>query len=104
MKSTTKDTFKQDVLESKKVVMLDVWAPWCPPCRSMEPVLEVLQDEVNDWAEVIKLDASVEMEQTQMLGVNSLPTFLVFKDGEIVGSAIGATSKANLFELLSKVK
>jgi len=104
MKSTVKGTFKQDVLDSKKIVLLDIWAPWCGPCRSMAPVLEELQGDVEDWAEVVKLDASVEMEQVQILGVNSLPTFLIYKNGQIVGSTVGATSKLNLLNLLSKAK
>ena len=104
MKSTVKDSFKTDVLESKKIILLDVWAPWCAPCRSMAPVLEALQDDVKDWVEIVKLDASVEMDQVEQLGVSSLPTFLVYKDGQIVGSTVGATSKANLLELLTKEK
>ena len=104
MKSTTRNTFKNDVLESKKIVLVDVWATWCGPCRSMEPVIESLQDDVQDWAEVIKLDASAEMDMVQELGVSSLPTFLVYKDGKIVGSTIGATSKQNLLDLLTKAK
>ena len=104
MKSTVKDTFKSDVLESKKIVLLDVWAPWCAPCRGMEPVLESLQDDIKGWAEIIKLDASVEMDQVQELGVSALPTFLIYKNGQIVDSIIGATSKANLLNLLTSAK
>ncbi len=104
MRSTVKDTFKSDVLESKKVVLLDVWAPWCAPCRGMEPVLESLQEDIKDWAEIVKLDASVEMDQVQELGVSALPTFLVYKNGQIVNSTIGATSKVNLLNLMTSAK
>ena len=104
MKSTVKDTFKSDVLESKKIVLLDVWAPWCAPCRGMEPVLESLQDDIKGWAEIIKLDASVEMDQVQELGVSALPTFLIYKNGQIVDSTVGATHKANLLNLLTSAK
>lgn len=104
MKATVSNTFKQDVLDSNKVVLLDVWAPWCAPCRGMEPVLEELQADLKDWAEIVKLDASVEMDQVQILGVNSLPTFLVYKGGQIVDSSVGATSKASLLNMLSKAK
>jgi len=104
MKSTLKATFKEDVLSSKKAVLVDVWASWCAPCRAMEPVLEQLQEEVKEWAEIVKLDATSEMELAQELGVNSLPTFLIYKDGQIVDSTIGATSKSNLLNVLSKAK
>ena len=104
MKSTTKGTFIQDVLESKKVVLLDVWAPWCPPCRAMNPVLEVISEETKDWAEVVKLDADAEAEQAQLLGVSSLPTFMVYKDGKVITSSMGATSKLNLLGLMEKAR
>lgn len=102
MKSTTRSTYPQDVLGSKKVVLLDVWAPWCAPCRGMEPVLEIVKEETENWAEIIKLDASVEMDLVQELGVNGLPTYLIYKNGQIVSSSVGATSKMNLVNLMSK--
>ena len=102
MKSTTKSTYAQDVLGSKKIVLLDVWAPWCAPCRGMEPVLNIVKEETENWAEIIKLDASVEMDLVQELGVSGLPTYLVFKDGKITGSKVGATSKANIVSLMSQ--
>lgn len=102
MRSTAKDTFKSDVLDSKKVILVDVWASWCAPCRNMEPVLESLEPDVKDWAEIVKLDAEAEMELVQELGINSLPTFLIYKNGNMVGSTIGVTSKANLLDLLQK--
>lgn len=102
MKSISKDTFEKDILQSKKVILLDVWAPWCGPCRGMEPIIEAVEQETKDWAEVAKLDASVEMDLVQTLGVSGLPTFLIYKNGQIVGSIVGATSKANLIDLLSK--
>jgi len=104
MRATVKNTFKQDVLDSKKVVLVDVWASWCAPCRNMEPVLEALEPEIKDWAEIVKLDAEAEMELVQELGVNSLPTFLIYKNGSIVGSTIGITPKASLLDLLQKAR
>ena len=102
MKSTTKNTFNSDVLLSKKTVLLDVWAPWCGPCRSMEPILEALAEEVKEKVDVVKLNAQDEMELAQELGVQGLPTFLVYNDGKITGSIVGMTSKVNLISLLSK--
>jgi thioredoxin 1 len=101
MKATTKSTFAQDVINSKKIVLLDVWAPFCAPCRGMEPILEAIEKETKDWAEIIKLDASVEADLVEELDVRGLPTFLVYKNGQIVESSSGATSKANLLKLMS---
>ncbi|MGB4420290.1 MAG: thioredoxin [Candidatus Saccharimonadales bacterium] len=103
MKVITKENFNKEVLESKKVVLVDVWAPWCPPCRSMMPLIEELSEEVKDKADVVKLDAQDEPELAQLLNVSALPTFLLFKDGKVVDSNIGATSKANLLNMISKV-
>ena len=103
MKPTTKATFEQDVLKSKKVVLLDVWAPWCGPCRSMEPILELVEKEVKDWVDIYKLDVSTEMDLAQELGVSSIPTFLIYKDGKVVGSS-STTTKDNLIDLLSQAR
>ena len=102
MKSTTKGTFNQDIINAEKVVLLDVWAPWCAPCRGMEPVINAIHEETKDWAEVVKLDASTEMELVQELGVSGLPTFLVFKNGKLIESTSGAKSKDSLLSLMSK--
>lgn len=104
MKATTKSAFAKDVIDEKKIVLLDVWAPWCGPCRGMMPVIDAIAEETKDWVEVVKLDASEEMEQTETLGITSLPTFLVYKNGQIVGSAIGVVAKTTLLNLLQKAK
>lgn len=100
MKSTTKNTFKQDVLESDKLILLDVWAPFCAPCRSLMPVIEEISKET--WFDVIKLDASTEMDFVQELGVSGLPTFFAFKNGQIVGSISGMTTKDRIIDMLKK--
>jgi len=67
------------------------------------PLIEELSEEVKDKADVVKLDAQDEPELAQLLNVSALPTFLLFKDGKVVDSNIGATSKANLLNMISKV-
>jgi len=102
VKTITKSNFTTEILQSKNIVLLDVWAPWCGPCRAMEPILESVSEELKDKADFAKLDASVEMDLVQEIGVTGLPTFLIFKDGNVVDQAIGMTSKAKLIEMLSK--
>lgn len=104
MKATTKNTFAKDVLGEEKIVLLDVWAPWCGPCRGMMPIVDAIAEETKDWVEVVKLDASVDMEQAEALDVSGLPTFLVFKNGQIVGSTSGVVAKTTLLDLLQKAK
>lgn len=104
MKSTTKSAFGADVLKSKKTVLVDVWAPWCGPCRGMEPILEAVEQEAADWAEIIKIDASKEMELAQELGVSGLPAYFVYSNGDKIGSIVGATSKAKLTDLMAQAK
>ena len=104
MKTTTKATFQQDVLESKKIVLLDVWAPFCGVCLGLEPTVEKISQEFIDWLDVVKLDASDEMDFAQELGVSSLPTFFVYKEGKPIDQISGATNKAKIEEMLIKAK
>lgn len=104
MKSTTKATFKQDVLDAKNIVLLDVWAPFCGPCRGLEPIIENISKDFSQWLDVVKLDASVEMEFAQELGISGLPTFFVYKKGQVVDQLSGATTKTKIEELLFKYK
>lgn len=104
MKSTTKATYNEDVLKSKKTVLLDVWAPWCGPCRGMEPILEDIEKETEDWAEIIKIDASKDMELAQDLGVSGLPAYFVYNQGSKIGSTVGATTKAKLISLMEQTR
>ncbi len=104
MKSTTKSAFQQDVLDSKKIVLLDVWAPFCGPCRGLEPIVEAIAEQTKTWVDVVKLDASTEMDFVQELGVSGLPTFFAYKDGQIVNQISGATTKAKIEEMLIKAR
>lgn len=104
MKDTSGTTFNNDVINNEKPVLVDVWAPWCSPCKGMEPVLEQVSEETKDWADIVKLNADDDMELAQQLGVSGLPTYLVFKAGQVVASGVGATSKANLLAMLSKAQ
>ena len=105
MKATTKNNFANDVLNEKKVVLLDVLATWCGPCRGMMPAVESISEETKDWAEVVKLEANEDSETlVSQLGVMGLPTFLIFKDGKAVDTVVGAVPKQVLLAAMQKAK
>ncbi len=95
----TKENFKEEVLDSKVPVLVDFFATWCGPCKAVSPVVEELAEELTD-AKVFKIDVDEQMELARQYRVMSIPTFLVFKNGEMVRREMGARSKAELLDLL----
>lgn len=95
----TKDNFKEEVLDSKVPVLVDFWATWCGPCQMVLPIIEELADEVKD-AKICKVNVDEQMELAKEYRVMSIPTFIVFKNGEKVKSAMGAKSKEEILDLL----
>ena len=93
-----KETFQSTVKEGVSVV--DFWAPWCGPCRTVAPIIEQLAIDYDGKAKICKVNADEENELTQEFGVRSIPTMIFFKDGEIVDQILGAVSKATLEEKL----
>ena len=95
----TKDNFKEEVLESKVPVLVDFWAAWCGPCQMVGPVIEEIAGEVTD-AKVGKVDVDSEKELAKQYKVMSIPTLIVFKDGEAVKREVGAKPKNEILDLL----
>lgn len=89
---TDKD-FQTEVLDYKGLVLVDFWAPWCGPCMMLGPVIEELAEEVKDKAKVCKMNVDESMEFPQKYGIMSIPTILLFKDGELVETMIGIQPK-----------
>lgn len=82
------------------VKLLDFWAVWCFPCRTMNPIIEELEKELSGKVEIVKINVDENQAEAAKYGVMSIPTYVVMKDGKEVGRKIGVTSKADLIKLL----
>ena len=88
-------TFEAEVLGSETQVIVDFWAEWCAPCRAVAPVLDRIAEERED-VKIVKVNIDEEPGLAQRYGITSIPTLILFKDGEPAASAIGAQPKAAL--------
>lgn len=94
-----KDNFHSIVKESSETVLVDFWASWCGPCRMIAPVLEEVAAERPD-VKVCKVNVDEEQELAASYHVSSIPTLLVFKNGQVVKQSVGAIPKAKILEML----
>jgi thioredoxin 1 len=92
----TEATFEQEVLTSDTAVLVDFWAEWCGPCHAVSPVLEKIAEERKNELKLVKVNIDEEQELSQRYGVMSIPTMILFKDGEPAAAAIGAQPKSAL--------
>ena len=92
--SVNKNNFNQEVLNSDKPVLMDFWAPWCGYCQKLTPVIDELAGEIADKAKVVKVNVDQNRALAQKYGVMSLPTMLLFKNGEQVEKLMGFMPKS----------
>ncbi|MCG7410524.1 thioredoxin [Paenibacillus sp. ACRRX] len=95
-------SFNTDVESSQGVVLVDFWAPWCGPCKAIAPILEELDGEVSGQATIAKVNVDENPESASRFGVMSIPTIIVFKDGQPVDKVVGLNSKDALKSLVAK--
>ncbi|WP_290647773.1 thioredoxin TrxA [Aquisalimonas sp.] len=93
---TTDSTFDKEVLKSSKPVLVDYWAEWCGPCKMIAPVLDQVADDYADRLKVVKIDIDENQETAPKYGVRGIPTLMLFKDGNVHATKVGAVSKREL--------
>jgi thioredoxin 1 len=98
----TDDSFESDVLQSNAPVLVDYWAEWCGPCKMIAPILDEVASEYADKLKIAKLDVDQNAETAQKYGIRSIPCLMLFKDGDIVATQIGALSKSQLSEFIDQ--
>jgi thioredoxin len=100
----TESTFEQEVLQSDKPVLVDFWAEWCGPCHAVAPVLDRIAAEREGDLKLVKVNIDEEQSIAQRYGIASIPTMVLFKDGQPAAAAIGAQPKGALERQLGLVE
>jgi len=99
----TDDSFEQDVLQSDIPVLVDYWAEWCGPCKMIAPILEEVVNEYAGKLKITKLNIDENSATPPKYGIRGIPTLMIFKDGDVEATKVGALSKSQLTAFIDSV-
>jgi thioredoxin 1 len=99
----TDATFESEVLKSATPVLVDFWAEWCGPCKAIAPIIKEIADDNGDKLKVVKINIDDSPQTPGTYGIRSIPTILMFKDGQVVSQLTGARPKGDFEELVEGV-
>jgi thioredoxin 1 len=102
IKHTSDATFESDVLKSDKPVLVDYWAEWCGPCKMIAPILDEVAGSYGDKLQIAKMNVDENREIPAKFGIRGIPTLMLFKNGELAATKVGAMSKAQLTAFLEQ--
>lgn len=102
-KNVNDNEFEGEVLQADGPVMVDFWAEWCGPCKAMSPLVDELSGELGEKLKVVKVNIDESPEAPTKFGVRGIPTFMIFKGGQVVDTRVGGMSKSQLSEWVESV-
>jgi len=100
--NVTDDSFESDVLKASGAVLVDFWAPWCGPCKQIAPILTEIAADMGDKITIAKIDIDDNPNTPGKYGVRGIPTLMVFSDGNVQGTKVGAVTKGKLVDFINE--
>ena len=98
--AVTDDSFEEDVLKSETPVLVDYWAEWCGPCKMIAPLIDEISQDYSDKIRIAKLNVDENPATPQKHNIRGIPTLMIFKDGEVAATKVGAVSKSQLTDFI----